>query len=131
MRSLSREVKNRDWFPRSPRENHGSGLRYVSRPMRTVDGERHMLPFFQPAGHDGQAFNGSARRASLSCAEPKPLDHPPGPLPVEIHRVEHHDSTFSPNPDRGENAAVPKCADRDFARVSNLHRILHPDHFHS
>lgn len=131
MRSLRRDVKDGDRFSGASRKNHSSGLCNVARTMRAVDGESHVLSFFQTVGHDGEPFDGSPGGTSLRCAETQALDYAPRPLPVEIHGVEHHDATFAPNPDRGKNAPMPKRADRDFARIANLHSVLHPDHFHS
>ena len=49
--------------------------------------------------------------AALRGAEAEALDHAARPLPIEIHRVQHHDAAISPDPYRGENTAMPERAD--------------------
>ena len=115
--------------PGAPRENHGARLGNVARAARAVDGEGDVAPFFETSSHRRESFDPPSRRAALSGAKTETLNHPPRPLPIEIHCIQHHDSPIAPHPCRRKDAAVPEGPDARFAGVANLNGIVHTDHF--
>ncbi len=87
VRAFEPDVKNKNRLPSAPRQNHGAGFRDVARPARPINCKCDVLSFFQFLSHRGEAFDSTARRASLRRTESQALDDAPRPLAIEIHRI--------------------------------------------
>src|ERR1700722_12658455 len=110
-------------------EDYGAGVGDVARTAGPVDGKGDVLPCFELAAHGEQAFDGAARGAALGGAESEAFDDAASPLAVEIYGVQDHYAAIAPDPGRGEDAAMPECADAGLAGAANLDGVLHADDF--
>src|ERR1700688_335487 len=110
-------------------QHHRPRLGYVARPAWTINGKATIQAFFEPLGHHGQPAQSTARRTSLSRAEPQPLDNLARPLAVERRGVHHHDAAIPGPPRHRNDDAVPERKNAPVPRSVNTFRLLLPQRF--
>src|ERR1700674_774707 len=110
-RAIEPDVKQDNRPARAASQHHRTGLGYIPRTARTVNGEAGIDSLFDPLRHDGKSAQSSARRTSLGRAVPQPLNDAAGPLPIEIRCVHEHAVAVPEIPGCSNDAAMPEGID--------------------
>jgi len=127
--AIHADMKYQDWAATLSGQHYRPWLGHEARPTRAIDRKAAIHALFEPLRHHGQPSQSTARRTSLSRAEPQPLDNLARPLAVERCGIHHHDAAIPRPPRHWNNDAVPERKNAPVSRGVNAFRLVLPQRF--
>src|SRR3989454_3809309 len=105
---LESHVEDHDGAAGPTGQHHRAGFGDVARATRAINGEGDVEAVLEALRHHRKTPQAAARRAALRRPIPQPLDHPPGPLAVEVGAVHHHNAAATRPPHHRKDRTVPE-----------------------